>query len=95
MKNNALKIQNLSHSYGKNNQSNLVLDSINLKINEGELLGLLGPSGCGKTTLLRLIAGFELPISGKIYLHNKEICNLLTLMVHYRIMEEFFNINQL
>ena len=81
MKNNALKIENLSHSYGRNNQSNLVLDSINLKIKEGELLGLLGPSGCGKTTLLRLIAGFELPISGRIYLYEKEISNQKEVLV--------------
>ncbi len=72
-KNNALLIKNLSHSYDNNKSSNLILNSINLKIKEGELLGLLGPSGCGKTTLLRLIAGFEYPKEGKIILNNKEI----------------------
>jgi len=70
---NALVIENLSHSYDNNKVSNLILDSINLKIKDGELLGLLGPSGCGKTTLLRLIAGFESPKEGKIILNNIEI----------------------
>ena len=67
---NALVIENLSHSYDNNRDTNLILDSISLKIKEGELLGLLGPSGCGKTTLLRLIAGFEVPKKGKIFLNN-------------------------
>ena len=75
MKNNALVIENLSHSYSRNNQSNMVLNSINLEIKEGELLGLLGPSGCGKTTLLRLIAGFDKPLNGRISLHENEISN--------------------
>ena len=70
---NALVIENLSHSYNNNKGNNLILDSINLKIKDGELLGLLGPSGCGKTTLLRLIAGFEVPAEGKIILNNIEI----------------------
>ena len=72
-KKNALVIENLSHSYNKNKGSNLILNSINLKIKDGELLGLLGPSGCGKTTLLRLIAGFEVPKDGKIILNRNEI----------------------
>lgn len=44
------------------------VDQVNLKLHQGELLGLLGPSGCGKTTLLRLIAGFEQPDIGAITL---------------------------
>ena len=42
------------------------VNSLSLELKESELLGLLGPSGCGKTTLLRLIAGFEKPSTGKI-----------------------------
>ena len=70
---NALVIENLSHSYDNNKATNLILDSINLKIKEGELLGLLGPSGCGKTTLLNITAGFIRPTSGTITLNDKEI----------------------
>tara|TARA_Y100001970_G_scaffold50655_2_gene64102 strand:+ start:8947 stop:10008 length:1062 start_codon:yes stop_codon:yes gene_type:complete len=72
---NALKIDNLYHSYEKNDFSQWILNSINFEIKQGELLGLLGPSGCGKTTLLRLIAGFEYPKRGKIILNEKEISN--------------------
>jgi putrescine transport system ATP-binding protein len=42
------------------------VDQVSLSVEEGEFFALLGPSGCGKTTLLRLIAGFETPDSGRI-----------------------------
>lgn len=42
------------------------VDLLNLSINQGEIITLLGPSGCGKTTILRMIAGFEQPTTGKI-----------------------------
>ena len=73
VKNDALIIDDLHHKYDKQECSNWILNAINLKIENGELLGLLGPSGCGKTTLLRLIAGFEYPSKGRISLKNKEI----------------------
>ncbi|MEC8358847.1 MAG: ABC transporter ATP-binding protein [SAR324 cluster bacterium] len=63
----------MHHKYDKRECSNWILNEINLKIENGELLGLLGPSGCGKTTLLRLIAGFEYPSKGRISLNDKEI----------------------
>ena len=75
MKKSALVIKNLSHTYDKSKNSKLILNSINLRIEKGELLGLLGPSGCGKTTLLRLIAGFETPQKGEIFLRNSLISN--------------------
>ena len=73
MKNDALVIDDLHHKYDTQENSNWILNEINLKIENGELLGLLGPSGCGKTTLLRLIAGFEYPSKGTISLNDKEI----------------------
>jgi spermidine/putrescine transport system ATP-binding protein len=46
---------------------------VGLRVQPGEFLTLLGPSGCGKTTLLRLIAGFDLPDAGRILLAGEEV----------------------
>lgn len=49
------------------------LDSVSLTVRENEFFTLLGPSGCGKTTLLRVIAGFEFPDSGGVFLDGEDI----------------------
>ncbi len=50
------------------------VNNVSFTLGQGEILGLLGPSGCGKTTLLRLIAGFEQPEHGTIYLGQQPVC---------------------
>jgi spermidine/putrescine transport system ATP-binding protein len=52
------------------------LDDVSVNIRRGEFFTLLGPSGCGKTTLLRLIAGFEMPTGGTILLDGADITTL-------------------
>jgi NitT/TauT family transport system ATP-binding protein len=69
----AIEIQNLSFSYSTKKKTFNVCNNINLKIRENEFICLVGPSGCGKTTLLKIIAGFEKPTSGKVYEHGIEI----------------------
>ena len=54
----------------------LAVSGLDLDIREGEFLTLLGPSGCGKTTTLRMIAGFVLPSSGKVYLGDDDVTRL-------------------
>ncbi|QMW23823.1 ABC transporter ATP-binding protein [Sandaracinobacteroides saxicola] len=51
----------------------LAVDAVSLTINEGEFFALLGPSGCGKTTLLRMLAGFEVPSEGRILIDGKDV----------------------
>lgn len=49
------------------------VDNFNLDINPGEFVCLLGPSGCGKTTTLRMLAGFEIPTDGHIYIGDQNV----------------------
>ena len=53
-----------------------VIDDLNLSIRKGQFLTLLGPSGCGKTTLLRMIAGFMTPTSGRIYIGGHDVTDM-------------------
>lgn len=52
------------------------VDDVSLKIYQGEFFSLLGASGCGKTTLLRMLAGFDLPTAGRIYLDGQDVTDL-------------------
>lgn len=64
-----LELQNITKTYAA--QSTPAVEAISLRLEQGNILGLLGPSGCGKTTLLRLIAGFESTESGSILLGDR------------------------
>jgi sulfate/thiosulfate transport system ATP-binding protein len=64
----SIAIQNLSKKFGPFQ----ALHDVNLNVQDGELVALLGPSGCGKTTLLRIIAGLEMPDSGHILIDGED-----------------------
>lgn len=70
---NFIKLENISKVY---DDGYLAVENINFNINRGDFVTILGPSGCGKTTLLKMIAGFENPTSGKIIVDNVDIQNL-------------------
>ena len=70
----------------------VAVDRMNLRIQHGEFYSLLGPSGCGKTTTLRMIAGFEQPTEGEIFLAGQPIAgvppyrrNVNTVFQHYAL----------
>ncbi len=67
-----LSVEGLTVGYGRT----VVLDSIDLAIQKGEFVALLGSSGCGKTTLLRSIAGFISPVSGRVLAGGTDITRL-------------------
>ena len=52
------------------------VDALNLTIERGEFFSLLGPSGCGKTTTLRMVAGFEQPTEGQVYLDGEPVAKV-------------------
>jgi sulfate transport system ATP-binding protein len=64
----SIEIRNLNKRFGQT----VVCDNLNLDIPSGELVALLGPSGSGKTSLLRIIAGLEVPDSGTVHFHGKD-----------------------
>lgn len=57
-------------------QGQSVVHPLSLSIKEGEFLTLLGPSGCGKTTILRMIAGFEQPTEGEVWLAGQNVTDM-------------------
>jgi iron(III) transport system ATP-binding protein len=73
MKQDYLVLKNLVKIFGSRKDTVIAVDKVNLEVKEGELVTLLGPSGCGKTTALRMISGFELPTSGKIFIDGEEV----------------------
>jgi ABC-type Fe3+/spermidine/putrescine transport system ATPase subunit len=68
----AASVFGISKRFGKTS----VLENISFDVAEGEVLVLLGASGSGKTTILRIIAGLEMPYTGKVILHGKDVTEL-------------------
>ena len=67
-----LELRNLKKSY----DGTIILQDVNLKIEEGEIVSILGPSGCGKTTLLNLILGLTDADEGSIVFDGRDITNV-------------------
>jgi sulfate transport system ATP-binding protein len=68
----SIELQGISKHFG----NTVAVDQVSFKVNEGELVALLGPSGCGKTTVLRMIAGLEVPTAGDILVRGTRINDL-------------------
>jgi len=83
-----LEFRNVSKNFGEVS----AVDDVSLQVRRGEFLSLLGPSGCGKTTSLRLVAGFERPTRGEIFLNAQPVGgvpayrrNVNTVFQHYAL----------
>ena len=70
-----IRLESLTQRYG---ETTIALNAVDLRIGHGELFFLLGPSGCGKTTLLRLIAGLQMPTSGRILFDGRDVTSVPT-----------------
>ena len=73
---NAVEARGVSKVFGHGPDAVRALDDVSVTIRENEFFTLLGPSGCGKTTLLRLIAGFEMPSAGEILIQGEAVGHL-------------------
>jgi len=65
----AVRLEGVEKRYG----DVVAVDGIDLDVRDGEFFSMLGPSGSGKTTMLRMIAGFELPTAGRVLLHGTDV----------------------
>jgi putative spermidine/putrescine transport system ATP-binding protein len=68
----AVRLESLEKRYG----DVVAVAGVDLDVRDGEFFSMLGPSGSGKTTTLRMIAGFEVPTSGRILLHGRDVTNV-------------------
>ncbi|MFF3684924.1 ABC transporter ATP-binding protein [Streptomyces sp. NPDC002187] len=67
-----IRFDRVSVAYGRNT----VLDALDLTVEQGEVMALLGPSGSGKTTALRAVAGFVRPVSGRVFIGDRDVTEL-------------------
>jgi NHLM bacteriocin system ABC transporter ATP-binding protein len=69
-----IRIDHISFSY--EDEENLILDNVSIRVNPREMIGIVGPSGSGKSTLIRMLLGFEKPLSGAVYFNGKDLFHL-------------------
>jgi iron(III) transport system ATP-binding protein len=67
-----LRLEKITRRFG----DTTAVDDVSLEVAAGEFLTLLGPSGCGKTTTLRMVAGFEHPTSGQVWVNGRDVTAL-------------------
>lgn len=77
-----LQIKNVNKTFDRV----VAVNNVNLTIYQGELFALLGSSGCGKTTLLRMLAGFEIPTSGQILIDGEDMAHIPPYKRHVNMM---------
>jgi energy-coupling factor transport system ATP-binding protein len=78
-----LRVEDLTFGYG----GTPLLDRLSITVEPGEILGIIGPNGGGKTTLLRLIAGLEEPLTGRIIRDRESVLGYLFQHPHQQIFE--------
>lgn len=92
------RLQQVSKSFQEGSQERIVLDSVDLTVQQGEIVVLLGKSGTGKTTLLNCIGGIDIPSSGQVFIQDTNMTLLseqqrtLFRRRHIGFVFQFFNL---
>jgi len=71
-----VQLENVTKEYGAGGAASRALADFSLRVEEGEFLSVMGPSGCGKSTLLNLVAGLELPSSGRVLVGGSDLARM-------------------
>jgi ABC-type nitrate/sulfonate/bicarbonate transport system ATPase subunit len=66
-------IDDIGKGFTKNGKTLRVIDSLSLKVKDGEFVAIVGPSGCGKSTLMKMISGFAMPDSGAVRIDGEQV----------------------
>lgn len=70
-----ISVRAVGKSFGSGENAIQAISNASLEMQRGEFVSLLGPSGCGKTTLLRILAGLEVPTEGEVLIRGKSVWN--------------------
>ena len=68
-----LRVENLSKTYGKGENTVWALDNVSFSVEKGEFVAIIGPSGSGKSTLLHILGGVDNPSAGKVYVGGVDV----------------------
>lgn len=71
-----LRVENLSKTYGKGENTVKAVDNISFSVEKGEFVAIIGASGSGKSTLLHMLGGVDRPTSGKVFIEGRDIYTL-------------------
>lgn len=86
----SIEVEHLHKSFG----GLVAIEDCNLRVEEGSITGLIGPNGAGKTTLFSIIAGFETPTSGRVFLEGEDITGMAPHRLFHRGLVRSFQIPQ-
>lgn len=76
LKEGIIRLENVSKIYDMGETKVKAVDSLSFEIKDGEFVAIMGPSGSGKSTCMNMVGSLDTPTHGKIFLDNKDICEL-------------------